>query len=143
MRSSAICFLSLAAAASIACAATDAIAQQVQITDGWIHAVPPFQVEAAGYLSLKSDKDDILTGISINSGGTATLHRTGGKEKGLKLPAGRTVTLAPGGNYIALVGSDAPLIPGSRVGMTLYFAHAEPETVELNVLSQANAAPDE
>ena len=139
MHSSAICFLSVAAIAGLAASAR---AQPVQITGGWIHAVPPFQVEAAGYLSLKSDKDDTLTGISINSGGTATLHKAGGKEKGLKLPAGQTVTLAPGGNYIGLVGNDAPLIPGSRVGMTLYFAHAEPETVELNVLSRAGSAPE-
>lgn len=114
-----------------------ACAQQVAITDAWVHATPPFGTVAPAYLTLRSAANDTLTGISINSGGTATLEKAvPGKDKStLALPAGKPVTLGPGGNFIALVGDRAPLIPGSRVGMTLYFKHAAPETVELNVLS--------
>ena len=141
MRLLAFCILCLAAAA--------AHAQPVQITGGWIHAVPPFQRTATGYLTLQSEKNDKLTRITIDSGGTATLHKTQGTgdESGtadvesLPLPAGKTVTLSPSGIYVALVGRDAPLIPGSRVGMTLYFEHAPPETVVLNVLSRADSTP--
>jgi copper(I)-binding protein len=124
--------------------ATAASAQPVQVTGGWIHAVPPFQTVAPGYLTLRSDKDDALTGVTIDSGGTATLRKLDGASNDgqaqglgrLALPAGKTVTLAPGGVEMALVGDNAPLIPGSRVGVTLHFAHAAPETVELNVLSR-------
>ena len=122
----------------ICLAAGAACAQTVQVTDGWVHAVPPFQRVAGGHLTLKSETDDVLTGITINSGGIATLRKAGGGSGGVKLPAGKAVTLAPGGNAIDLVGDDAPLIPGSRVGMTLHFAHAPPETVELNVLSRGD-----
>ena len=129
--------------------ATAATAQPVQITGGWIHAVPPFQRTATGYLTLQSEKNDKLTGITIDSGGTATLQKpqaTGDESSAanvasLPLPAGKAVTLSPNGIYVALVGRNAPLIPGSRVGMTLYFEHAPPETVVLNVLSRADTAP--
>ncbi len=127
-------------------AAGAASAQQVQINDGWVHAVPPFQTVADGYMALRSAKDDVLTGVTIDTGGTATVRKpdgAGGESKdageGLKLPAGKTVTLAPGGAYLALVGDDAPLIPGSRVGVTLHFKHAPPETVVLNVLSRGDS----
>jgi len=128
--------------------ATAATAQPVQITGAWVHAVPPFQNTASGYLTLHSDKDDILTGVTIDTGGTGTLQKTQTTDdqsqpqdvKKLALPAGKTITLAPGGTYLAL-GNQAPLIPGSRVGMTLHFAHSPPETVVLNVLSCADACP--
>jgi copper(I)-binding protein len=125
---------------------TAAAAQAVQISDGWVHAVPPFQTEATGYLKLRSDKNDQLTGITIDTGGTATLDKVepataGNKgDEGLPLPAGKTVTLSPGGDHLVLVGRDAPLLPGDRVGVTLYFKHAAPETVVLNVLSRGNSS---
>jgi copper(I)-binding protein len=121
-----------------------AAAQSVQISDGWVHAVPPFQTEATGYMKLRSDTNDELTGVTIDTGGTATLRKVepataGGKDdEGIKLPAGKTVTLSPDADHLVMVGRDAPLIPGDRVGVTLYFKHAAPETVVLNVLSRAN-----
>ena len=123
--------------------AAAANAQQVQVTDGWVHAVPPFQTVAPAYISLQSDQDDALTGVSIDSGGTATLEKTraGKNPNTLPLPAGKTVTLAPGGDYLALVGDHAPLTPGDRVGVTLYFKKAPPKFVELNVLSRGNNQP--
>jgi copper(I)-binding protein len=139
MRYLAVCIVCVAVGASLGAAR----AQDVTISGGWVHAVPPFQTVAPGYLSLRSDKDDELTGVTIDTGGTATLVKAPGAGIDgetdahlLKLPADKTVTLGPGGTYLALVGRDAPLIPGSRVGMTLYFKHAAPESVVLNVLSQ-------
>ncbi len=53
--------------------------------------------------------------------------------EGLAVPPGATVTLAPGGMHIMLVGLTAPLVEGDRVPIVLSFDQAGEIEVELAV----------
>jgi periplasmic copper chaperone A len=52
---------------------------------------------------------------------------------GLPIEAGRTVSLAPGGNHLMLVGLKAPLKQGDKVPVTLNFEKAGKIKVTLDV----------
>ena len=55
------------------------------------------------------------------------------REDGLVAPAGVTLTLHPRGYHLLLIGLRAPLVPGSRVAVTLVFEKAGSFDVELLV----------
>jgi len=60
-------------------------------------------------------------------------------EGPLPLAAGDTVTLAPGGLHLMLIGLKRPLKSGDRFPLTLGFEKQPPVTVEVDVKSAAPA----
>ena len=54
-------------------------------------------------------------------------------EKGLEIPAGGSVMLAPGGFHLMMTGLKAPLKQGTSVPVTLVFEKAGKVDVELAV----------
>jgi len=54
-------------------------------------------------------------------------------EKGLEIPAGGSVTLAPGSLHLMMMGLKGPLKQDTRVPVTLVFEKAGPIDVELTV----------
>ena len=62
-------------------------------------------------------------------------------EQGLEIPAGATVTLAPGGLHLMLMGLVAPFEKGARVPVTLVFEKAGSIDVELAVEAMGGPAP--
>src|SRR5262249_45815004 len=71
-----------------------------------------------------------LVGGSTPVGQKVEMHETATKDGvatmrpvlgGLSIPPGRTVTLAPGGYHIMIIGLNAPLKEGDHVPMTLQF----------------------
>jgi copper(I)-binding protein len=58
----------------------------------------------------------------------------------VSIPAGKTVTFAPGGYHIMLTGLKQPLIAGQSFPLTVTFAHAGPVTVEVKVQALGGAA---
>ena len=62
-------------------------------------------------------------------------------EKGLEIPAGGKVTLAPGGLHLMLMGLKAPLVKDTRVPVTLVFEKAGSIDVELVVSAMGGPAP--
>jgi copper(I)-binding protein len=118
-----------------------AAAPGVAVNAPWARATAPRQTEAAIYLQLTSAVPDTLT--SIDSGaGMAMLHKSVTKNgmsdmmdmESLPLPAGRTVSLSPGGMHIMLMNLTHGLTAGDKVRLTLHFAHAAPVQVEAPVL---------
>jgi copper(I)-binding protein len=97
----------------------------------------------AAYLTLVDQgAADRLTGLSTPVASAAELHQTtaeGGVMKmrpvegGLALAAGQTVTMAPGGYHIMLMGLKQPLKVGDRFALTLTFEHAPEMTVDVSV----------
>lgn len=51
----------------------------------------------------------------------------------LEIPPGATLTLAPGGNHIMLVGLARTLVAGERIQVTLQFEKAPAQTVDVEV----------
>ncbi|BBI71429.2 hypothetical protein HAALTHF_12940n [Vreelandella aquamarina] len=60
---------------------------------------------------------------------------------GIELPAGESVTLAPGGLHLMLMELGSPIVEGEPVPVTLEFQHAEPMEIELQVLP-VGASPE-
>ncbi len=87
-------------------------------------------------------QDDKLVGLSAPVADTVQVHESssqGGVMRmrqvtgGLPIPAGKTVSLHPGGYHIMMIGLHAPLVAGQSFPLTLTFAHAAPVTVTVTV----------
>jgi periplasmic copper chaperone A len=131
--------------------AVPASAQTVAVEQPWARATAPNATTGATYLSLTAATADRLIGAASPVAAMAQVHEmamdagvmrmreVGG---GLALPAGKKVTLAPGGYHLMLMGLKHQLKPGERFPLTLSFAHAPALTVEVVVGAPgASAAP--
>jgi len=125
---------------SLAVGAASAAAAPPIVTGAWIRATPPGAVTAAAYLTIASaGAADRLVGAATPAAGTVEIH-TNGAEAGsqhmmrvaeLALPAGGAVRLEPGGQHLMLIDLKAPMVPGTKVALSLRFA--EGGTVEIDV----------
>jgi copper(I)-binding protein len=95
---------------------------------------------SAGYLTIRNNgaDDDWLVAAASDLARKTELHsmtmdngvmRMRQVEGGIPVPAGGTVTLAPGGYHIMLIGLKAPLHAGQAYDVTLDFRHAGPMTI--------------
>jgi hypothetical protein len=87
----------------------------IQVDDAWIAANPPGSRVAAMYLTLTNTGDEPITVTSIEVDGVprVMIHETieeNGQLKmrhrgSLRLDAGETITMSPGGLHVMLMGS--------------------------------------
>jgi copper(I)-binding protein len=112
----AIALLSLLLPASVALA-EDYKLGDLEIGQPWSRATPPTAPTAGGFLT-------------VTNKGTMP-----------DIPAGATVTLAPGGYHLMLVGLKAPFKAGTRVPVTLVFEKAGSIDVEMDVQAMGSTAP--
>jgi hypothetical protein len=138
----------LAFAASLLIAGS-AMAQtgQPKIENAWARATPGKAENGAAYLTIVSPVADRLTAVSTPEAKTAELHEMtmqGGVMKmrplanGIDLPAGKPVTLKPGGMHIMLMGLKQPLKKGESFPLTLTFEKGG--TKEVNVAVEGPGA---
>lgn len=121
--------LAFLAAAMIIAGGAAAQEGGVEISDAWARATPGKAENGAAYLTLASPAPDRLTGLSTPVAAKAELHMMtmeGGVMTmrplgGIDLPAGRKITLKPGGVHVMLAGLKEPLRPGQSFPLTLYF----------------------
>ncbi len=115
---------------------------QVTVSGAWSRATPPHATTGVVYMTLTSAAADKLIGVSTPVARQAELHRStdqGGMVRmrsvpgGLELPAGKAVSLKPGGYHIMLIGLKAPLQVGQSIPLRLTFTHAAPVDVEATV----------
>jgi len=108
----------------------------------WARATAPQQKVGGAYVTLTSPVNDRLLGATSPVASKAEVHEMtmdGGVMRmreqvdGLALPAGRAVTLAPGGLHIMLTGLRQPLVAGQTIPVQLRFEHAPPLDLELRV----------
>ncbi len=108
---------------------------QVTVDHAWFRATPPNATTGVLYFSLASRVADRLVGVSTPAAHMAELHQTemSGNvmemrpiEGGLALPAGKTVTLAPGGTHVMLMELTGPLKAGTSLPVHLTFQSAPP-----------------
>ncbi len=108
----------------------------------WARATAPQQKVGAAYVTLTSPVDDRLMGASSPVAGKAEVHemtmdgqvmRMREQKDGIPLPAGKPVTLAPGGYHIMLMGLQKPLVAGQMIPVQLRFQHAPPMDLEVKV----------
>jgi copper(I)-binding protein len=121
----------------------------VAVTGAWARATLPHQDEGVAYFTLLSPGGDTLTEIDTPAAAMAMLHRTsstGGMAsmddlENLPLPAGKSVTLSPGGTHVMLMQMPHPLKAGDTLVLSLHFAKAGVQTVRVPVLKVNASGP--
>ena len=117
----------------------------LEIGDPWARATPPTAPTGGGYLSIKNTgtTPDRLLSISSPAAETVQVHemkmegnvmRMREAEHGVEIAPGATVTLAPGGYHIMMMGLKEPLKQGTKVPLTLVFEKAGKIDIELVVV---------
>jgi copper(I)-binding protein len=133
-----------ALAVAVPALAHDYAVGALRIGHPWSRPSPVGASAGAGYMSITNTgaSDDRLTGGSTPVAARLEIHEmsmTGGVMKmrpvsgGLVIPAGETVTLAPGGYHIMFIGLKAPLKVGDHVSAALHFEKAGTITIDLPV----------
>jgi copper(I)-binding protein len=129
-----------------------AVAQEATITidQPWSRATAGRAQTGVAYLSLTDHGvPDTLTGFSTPVADSAELHESSNDDGVMKmrpvaslpLPAGQTVTLAPSGYHVMLIGLKQPLHQGDSFPLTVRFAHAAPQTVTVTVAGAGAPGP--
>jgi copper(I)-binding protein len=109
-------------------AAASSLAQaQVTVKDAWVRGTVPAQTTTGAFMTITSTGEAKLLGVvsplakaaeiheSMMHGSTAHMHEV----ESIALPAGRPVTLKPGGHHVMLMGLAKALKPGDTVPLTL------------------------
>ncbi len=118
----------------------------------WTRATPPGAPTAGGYLAITNTGSEADTLVSVASplaamsdlhvmetkDGVMSMHPA---EGGVPIPAGATVTLAPGGFHIMFMGLTSPLKQGETLPVTLTFAKAGKIDVSFPILAIGAKGP--
>ena len=124
------------------------------ITGPFTRATLPNAPVAGGFLTLtnKGAEDDRLVSVTSPIARESQIHEMGMENDvmkmrqlvdGLLIPAGETVTLAPGGYHLMFMGLNAPIAEGDSVPVTLTFEKAGTITIDLIAAGSAADAPAE
>lgn len=123
----------------------------LKIEHPWSRATAAGASVGVGFMVIvNSGKADALVGASSPVAARVEMHSSsmeGGMMKmrqmqRIDLPAGGTVRLEPGVMHLMLIGLKQPLAEGSKVPLTLRFAAAGEQQVELKVESMGAQAKD-
>ncbi len=136
---------SIVVAAGLALASLPAAAhgEGIEVKDAWIRGTVPGQSATGAFMNITSKGAARLVGASSPAAAKTEIHNMtmeGGVMKmsevdDIKLPAHRTVKLAPGGFHVMLLDLKQTLKAGDRVPLKLTFelAGKKRETLELSV----------
>ena len=118
----------------------------LEIGHPWARATPPTAPAGGGYLTIKNTgtTPDRLVEVRSPAAAAAQVHEM--KMEGnvmrmreldgpLEIKPGETVTLAPGGMHLMMMGLKEPLKQGEKVPLTLVFEKAGKIDVELVVVA--------
>ncbi len=116
-----------------------AYAEQVTIENSWIREAPPTLKVLAGYLTIHNHGEQDLTLICAQSSKFADVmfHKTSVVEEvakmqhvdEIKIPAGESFSLSPGGFHLMLMGRKTPLKAGDEVDLTLTFKEIDDKKI--------------
>lgn len=130
-----------------ACGGSSGAATGIEVTHAWARTTAPGVSVGAVYLTVSSDADDTLTGATVDPGvaAEAELHTetTSGGMTSMSpvasLPVGTRAPLVldPIGDHLMLVDLARPLTKGETFEVTLHFAEAGDERVNVEVRDQA------
>ena len=140
----------VAGAFSCAAGAHDYKLADLAIAHPYARATPPGAEVGGAYMTIdnKGNADDRLLRASSPAAAEVQVHTMSmdgtvmrmHQVPDVELPAGKRVTLKPGGYHLMLVGLKKPLVEGSRVPLELTFEHAGTIDVELAVQSMTVGA---
>jgi copper(I)-binding protein len=115
----------------------------IEIEDPWGRAAPSVATNGALYLRLVNggDADRLLQAdsdacaalevhTSVMDDGVMRMQKIDG---GVEIPAGGETSLEPGGMHLMCIDKQVDFIAGTTVSVTLDFATAEPQTIEIEI----------
>ncbi len=115
----------------------------IEIKDPWVRAVPPNMNMTAGYMTIVNTgtTDDYIIGVSSDISGMAEIHETIEENSivkmrhvmKLKIPAGKTVKLQPGGYHIMFMNLKRKLKTGDKVNITIEFEKSGKKNITADV----------
>lgn len=114
------------------------------VSGAWVRPSMGSDQPAAAYLTIAnaSGQSDALLGASAPGAASVEIHQTSTGMNGmtgmapvsrLEIPAGGTVTLAPGGTHLMIMGLATPLQVGGTLELRLVFEHAGTVVVRAEV----------
>ena len=116
------------------CSSTPAAsAPGLTISDAWARPAAAAGQSAAYLTIANAGAADTLLSVRCSIAGSTMIHQTSTDASGmtgmspiekLPIPAGATVTLAPGGYHIMMMGLTQALAAGSTLELRLVFEHA-------------------
>lgn len=119
-----------------------AFAQSVKVEDAWARSTVAGQQAGGVFMTLESDRKAALVGVKSPEANKVEIHEMkneGGVMKmrplpRLELPAGKKVSLAPGGYHLMVIGIKKPLTAGEKLPITLTVEdeNKKTSTVEVN-----------
>lgn len=147
MRPAAIALL----CASLSLAAVPASAGPLTVSHAWARATPPGSTVGAVYLMLDNSggpadrllaasspaADMVQVHVTEHEGNMMTMRRV----DPLDIAAGATLTFAPGGMHVMLMGLKAPLVAGHPLTLTLHFEHRGDVEVDAQVIPADATGP--
>jgi periplasmic copper chaperone A len=107
---------------------TSILAQMVGIQDAWIRATVQGQKATGAFMKITTKEKMQLVAVESPVAGVAEVHemkmegdvmKMRALDKGLELPAGKTVELKPGGFHLMLMDLKTPLRKDTSVPLTL------------------------
>ncbi|MBY0577871.1 MAG: copper chaperone PCu(A)C [Burkholderiales bacterium] len=112
-------------------------AEPVSVTRAWVAESAPGQEEGAAYMDISSSEDAKLVEASSPDAQEVMIHsmtmKNGVMEmrmlNALSIPAGATVSLAPGKLHLMLVDIRKRLVQGEHVSLKLTFTHGGRKSV--------------
>jgi copper(I)-binding protein len=151
-RSSLIAAVLVAAALAMPAQAQDVAIGSIKISNPWARATPKGASVGGGYMKITNTgtTPDRLVGGTTGVANQFEIHEMSmdnGVMKmrllpnGIEIQPGQTVTLAPGGYHVMLMGLKEQLKQGDRFKATLEFAKAGKVDVEFMVEGIATQSP--
>jgi len=138
----------------LAAAGSASLAEEplVQVEDAWVRQSVKGQSGTGGFMKLTSSVPLSLVGFKAQVARTAELHEMSMQGDvmrmraidSLPLPAGKPVSLEPGGHHLMLMGLKQPLTVGNHMLLTLLLRDGKgkviKQTIRVPVLAGAPAA---
>ena len=125
----------------------------LEISSAFTRATLPNAPVAGGFLTIKNTgaEDDRLVSASAAIAKDTQIHEMAMEgdvmkmrelQDGLVIPAGQTVTLAPGGYHLMFMGLNGAIAEGATVPVTLTFEKAGEVSLDLVAAGSAADAPE-
>lgn len=111
-----------------------ASAQAVDVSGAWARATVQGQKASGAFMQLTAPQGARLVSVSTPVAGVAEVHqmkmdgdvmKMRALPNGLELPAGKAVTLSPGGYHVMLMDLKVALLKDTTIPMTLVFKDAK------------------
>jgi hypothetical protein len=122
-----------------------ASAQNVAVKNAWIRGTVPAQKSTGAFMDITATRNARLVSVQSNIAGSVEIHRTSmdngmmhmqEMEKGIELPAGKTVKLAPGSYHIMFTGLKQQMKAGAHVPLKLNVEFADGKRESLEVMTE-------